>query len=158
MKCALIKNGKVDSVKELTEEEYFKEAKSYELIIDITEIFPEPSVGWELQGNRLVFSVDEDKKTDLILDMRFKFGNRLADDMVKKMSKVNLKLIAQGQTLNINTVVSNFVGVEAALRKCAIPTAKSAITSLLAAYPEYTEEFNHALSEINNYLASEALI
>jgi hypothetical protein len=155
MKYAIVKDGVVFEVLESLDISKAKTA----LIIDITDMAPEPNVGWVLIGNSLQKKqISESEKTDIILDMRFKFGNKLADEMIKKMSKTNLSLIASGQTLNINTVISNFSSIESALRKCAVPTARNAIASLMVAYPEYTNDFSYALGEIDSYLAKESLL
>lgn len=55
MKLALIKNNTVKSIVDVsTEEEAQSYANTNEAIIDITDISPQPQVGWFLSGNKLI--------------------------------------------------------------------------------------------------------
>jgi len=159
-KYALLEDNIVIKIDDLDDEAYQREIHKYSSIIDVEDLLPQPSVGWKLVGNKIVPSetLSNDAKLKIKMDMRFKFGNNLADIMVKKMSIRNVELIALGQVMNINTVIANFSGIEQALRKCAIPTAKSGIQSLSSVYTEYSNEFSYALTEINNYLNIESQV
>lgn len=53
MLCALILSGQVSDVRELTEEQYQANIQYYEAIIDITDLNPQPVIGWVLVGNTL---------------------------------------------------------------------------------------------------------
>lgn len=155
---ACIKDGKVSQLIEISsEEQVYELSVNYSTVVDVSEMSPQPQIGWVIDGINInpPAPLSTDLKMKTIMDMRFKFGNDLADAMVKKMSIRNIALINSGQTLNINTVIQTFSTIENAIRKCAIPTAKSALTSILPLYPEYNEEFTYALNEINNYLLSE---
>jgi hypothetical protein len=54
MKVALVNNNVVTAILEVDEVSYSDYARSNELAIDITELYPEPSVGWQFDGNKLV--------------------------------------------------------------------------------------------------------
>lgn len=159
-KYALLRDNVVVDIKNLESSDLEQVIPTCQQIIDVEDATIPPQVGWVLDGNCLKAgqTPSPSARLALIMDMRFKFGNKLADEMVKKMSIRNLALIAAGQTLNINTVIVTFSGIESAMRKCAIPTAKSGILAMSSSYPEYTEEFTYAISEIDNYLAIEATV
>lgn len=55
MLCALIKNDIVDRIEDLTEEEIQSRARSYDFIIELTEVVPKPQVGWEYKNG--VFNI-----------------------------------------------------------------------------------------------------
>ena len=55
MKLALIKNNTVKSIVDVsTEEEAQEYAHNNDAIIDITDISPQPQIGWFLSGNKLI--------------------------------------------------------------------------------------------------------
>jgi hypothetical protein len=53
MKCALVLNGVVESIKELSSEEIQSLATHYETILEIDDMNPEPQVGWVFDGDEL---------------------------------------------------------------------------------------------------------
>jgi hypothetical protein len=159
-KIALLKNNIIVEIREVEDDDIRSLSNQCDLIIDITEHNSMPAVGWILIGNLLTASVplDVHEKERSKMEARFIHGNRLADEMVKRMSIRNVELIKLGQVLNINAVIQTFSGIENALRKCALPTALSAINTIIPVYTEYNNEFLYAKLDLENFLANEAIV
>jgi hypothetical protein len=159
-KIALLKNNIIVEIREVEDCDIRTLSNQCDLIIDITEHNSTPLVGWVLIGNSLTVSVPLDlhEKERSKMEARFIHGNKLADEMVKRMSIRNIELIKLGQVLNINTVIQTFSGIENALRKCALPTALSAINNIIPVYTEYNNEFLYAKLDLENFLTNEAII
>jgi hypothetical protein len=54
VRLALIKNNTVKQVVDCTEDEAAGYAAQFDSIVDITDLLPQPQVGWFLDGNKLV--------------------------------------------------------------------------------------------------------
>lgn len=54
MLCAIINNNVIEQIKELTEEQYVEQARTCQLIMDISNENPTPLVGWQFNGNSIV--------------------------------------------------------------------------------------------------------
>ena len=54
MKIALVNNNSVTSIVEIEETDYAQYARANELAIDVTDMYPEPAVGWVFDQNKLV--------------------------------------------------------------------------------------------------------
>jgi len=53
-KYAVVDNNIVSNVLDMTEEEYLNISNDHQIIIDITDLVIQPTVGWILEGNCLV--------------------------------------------------------------------------------------------------------
>ena len=150
---AIIKDNIVTKIESL-DSEAIRDQYPNCLCVDIHDDVIKPSVGFILSGNKMIAPQAISYLDSQMQKMsgRFVFGNNLADYMVKRMSVRNLELIALGQTLNIGAVISQFNSIESLLRKCALPTVIGLLNSLIASYPEYTNEFQYALTELQNYI------
>jgi len=159
-KYAVLNNNIVTEIALLETEDSIAKAMVSQMVVDVDDLLIQPEIGWVLVGNEIkpASPLSAEARLIKIMQMRFKFGNQLADLMVQKMSIRNVTLIAAGQTMNINAVIQTFSGIEAALRKCAIPTARAGIIAMSATYTDYSEEFAFALSELNNYLNIENIL
>lgn len=88
------------------------------------------------------------------MDARFRFGNRLCDELIKMLSAKNILL---GKTsAQVNAIISSMAPIEQALRKCALPTALYAIQMISPAYPEYAEEFTYAVDSLHAFIDNES--
>jgi hypothetical protein len=155
---AIVNNNKVTDVKNLSDEYFAIEIKHNQLIVDVSEMVTTPGIGWKLDGNQLIPGDEATEYTDSMPEMlkmnnRFKFGNQLCDEMVKLLSIRNLELGKTSQ--QVSTMISTFLPIEMALRKCAIPTALGGIMMMAPAFPEYTDQFNYAIGKITTFLATE---
>ena len=55
----------------------------------------------------------------------------------------------------VNQIITTFMPIEQAMRKCALPTALGGINQMRALFPEYDDIFAYVSSELSNYLDSE---
>jgi hypothetical protein len=155
-KYALIKNNVVVSVETMEEETYREKAKEHQLIVDIEDLAVEPQVGWVLEGNRLIhFSQDlsPEQLEDLRMRARFKVGNKVCDEAVIMISGRN-RMLAK-TSAEVNQIITTFMPIEQAMRKCALPTALGGINQMRAGFPEYDDIFAYVAGELSNYLGSE---
>jgi hypothetical protein len=155
-KYALIKDNVVVSVETFGEDTYQEKAKEYQLIVDIEDMAVEPQVGWVLEGNQLKpFSenLSPEQREDIRMRARFKVGNRVCDEAVVMISRRN-KILGKTAT-EVNQIITTFMPIEQAMRKCALPTALGGINKMRALYPEYEDIFDYVVAELSNYLNSE---
>jgi hypothetical protein len=54
MKLALVNQNVVTSIVEIDEQDYSQYARANDLALDITDVYPEPAVGWLFDQNKLV--------------------------------------------------------------------------------------------------------
>jgi hypothetical protein len=54
MLCALISNGIVKEVKEMTDEEIQEVSSNYSNIVDVTNNNPRPQIGWSFDGIKMI--------------------------------------------------------------------------------------------------------
>ena len=54
MKCAIINNNIITDIKEVTEEQCSELGRTNQILIDITEIYPQPEIGWTFDGINLL--------------------------------------------------------------------------------------------------------
>lgn len=155
-KYALLKENFVVSIENLDEAQYREKSKDYQLIIDIEEASIQPDIGWVLDGNSLKpysSSMSEAEKEDKKMRARFRIGNAICDEAVIEISARNRAL--SKTSAEVSAIITNFMPIEMALRKCALPTALGGIMQMKPAYMEYEDIFNEIISKLNTYLASE---
>jgi hypothetical protein len=151
-----IKTGVVVEIQNIDEENPFID-NGYDAVFDVTDNVPEVTVGWTYDNGNIApdsIAVPNSFASELIrMANRFKFGNQLSDEFIMLMSVRNIEL---GKTsAQVNTVISTFLPIEMALRKCAIPTALGGINQIAPMFPEYAELFQYASDKITTFLAGE---
>lgn len=156
---ACIRDGAVVEVKVVTDETPFVN-EGYSHVFDVTGSEPAVTAGWTYADNQLIApenapeGVAEHAAELAKMEARFKFGNALADHMIKVLSVKNLEL---GKTsAQVNTMISAFLPIEMALRKCALPTALGGILYMKPTWAEYDAEFQMAVDDLQAFLASES--
>lgn len=155
-KYAVVNNNVVVSVELLDESQYREKAKASQLVIDIHDLAVEPQVGWVLDGNELKVALQDvsaEQLEDIRMRARFKVGNRVCDEAVIMISGRNKTL--GKNSAQVNQIISTFMPIEQAMRKCALPTALGGINLMRAGFPEYEDIFEYVASELSNYLNSE---
>ncbi len=155
-KYALLRENFVVSIESLDEIQYREKCKEYQLIIDVEDLAVQPDIGWVLDGNSAKpysSSMSESEKEDKKMRARFRIGNAICDEAVIKISARNRALAKT--SAEVSAIITNFMPIEMALRKCALPTALGGIIQMKPAYTEYEDIFNEIINKINAYLASE---
>lgn len=154
---ACIRNEVVVEIKVVNEENPFID-DGYDYVFDVTNNVPAVVAGWTYENGQLISneqSSNPNYAQDLVkMEKRFKFGNQLSDDFIKLISIRNLELGLTSQ--QVTTIITTFVPIEMALRKCAIPTALGEIMQMAPSFPQYSDLFNYAIEKIQIFLEEEA--
>ena len=80
MKCALIQENKVYDIVDLTEEEIQAIAMKSQAVVDITDMSPQPQIGWDFGPNGFIIPigvVSSKKITKLALRNRFNITEKV---------------------------------------------------------------------------------
>lgn len=155
-KHALLKNNTVVEIRDLTEEDYTALAKSYQLIIDIEDMFNRPSVGWILDGNTMRANNNFATPDDAVAEQQKRqreFGQKLSPILVDMMGARNLKLAAEGVTVNVSSLLSSLNSIKALIETGALKTARGVLASVTPAFPAYADIFDCASAQITQFLA-----
>lgn len=146
---AFIRNNIVLLVDQIDESSYVDHIRSWDAIIDIDQLSPAPKVGWILKGNLLVpVDPDEQQKQQQI------FGAQLSIELVNKMGSRNLSLAAQGQVVNVASLLSALGSIKALIETGALKTARSSIQYYVPSFPAYADILNEAITRITSFLQS----
>lgn len=79
MLCALIRNGVVVGIVDLSDEDFATGiASHYEQVIEITNLVPQPQIGWSFNGQTIIGSSVSRKITRLAMRQRFTFSELIA--------------------------------------------------------------------------------
>ena len=157
-KYAFLKDNIVVSVQELQEIEYVEQIKQYDLGIDIEDTIPLPQLGWKLEGNTLVDPNIQNLTPEQLFEIQCTkqriFGMQLALQAVDKIGARNLKLVADGQSVDVAAIASSLQQVKMLLDGGALKTARTVLTMIAPGYPQYQDIMNSCISQISNFLTS----
>lgn len=149
-KYAIIKNSVVIEVRDVADDAIVDLAQSNEMVIDITDITPTPSVGYILNGNRLEIPQGLTNREDFEIDLnnrKSEFGSLLAKDAANRIGARNKILDKSGA--QVTSLLNNLIGIKALLETGALGTARSACTQLKAGFTEYSDIFDRVIDQIN---------
>lgn len=148
---ALVRNGYVLEIKDLTEEEYRVLIKAYDNIIDITNADPVPQIGWILSGNKLIELPLKDKLAKQQLEQR-QFGADLVTKLIDLVGTKNLELAMNGSVLNVGSILSSLNSIMALLQTGALKTARTAMQQVKGSFALYSDIFDYGINEITVFL------
>lgn len=154
---AIIDNNIVTEVKELSEADYQREASYHGLIVEITDMIPQPEVGWILQGNQLVManaSMTDDERDLFQQRAQRLFGLHILPTLIDQMGARNLKLARQGTPVDVATLASQMASIKLLTETGALKTVRTICTALKPAFPNHADILDNAINEINNFLAN----
>ena len=157
-RIACVKDGVVIEVQVTTEETPLV-SEGFDGVYDVTNCDPPITAGWVIVDNQFVAPEDADPEVAALaalvvkMDARFKFGNELCDQMIKVLSIKNLELGKTSQ--QVSAMITSFLPIEMALRKCALPTALGGIKQMRAGWSDYSNEFDIAIAALEGFLAGE---
>lgn len=146
-KYAFIRNNVVQLVSEIEETEYENHVSSWESIIDITDVLPEPKKSWILSGNSL-YPVSPDTQQ---IEQQI-FGAALSLELVNKVGSRNLQLSQNGTVVNVTQLLTTLGSVKTLLETGALKTARSIIIAVTPGYPSYADIFTEGSTRISTYL------
>lgn len=148
---ALVRNGYVLEIKDLTEEEYRILIKIYDNIIDITNEDPVPQVGWILSGNKLIELPLKDKLARQQLEQR-EFGTQLVMKLIDMVGTKNLELSASGSTVNVSSILTSLNSIMSLLQTGALKTARGLLVYYKPSFAVYQDVFQFGVDEITKFL------
>lgn len=152
---ALINNNIVSDISELNAEEFLEKIKHYQLIIDISDIYPQPQLGWCLDGNQLRPMIDDvtDDERDLIQQTNQReFGEKLVISITDLIGARNLKLHRENQAIDITALATQLLGVKILLEGGALKTVRSICAQLRVVFIYHTDIFDTVILELDNFL------
>lgn len=154
-KYAALKNGIVSQVLELELEDVLNFSSKHEMILDIEDIVPIPTVGYVLEGNKLVLPQDAVSRELFEIELNNKkseFGIKLAKDAVNRIGARNKILNKTGP--QVTALLTTLIGVKHLMETGALGTARSMCVQLKTVYLEYTDIFDIIINEINIFEAN----
>lgn len=151
-KYALINNNIVTAVQNCEQEELAELSKNNQLVIDIEDMLPQPSVNYILNGNRLEIpqgSSDREQYEIVLAARKTDCGQKLAYNAINKMGARNKILNKSGA--QVSALLTQLLPVKLLLDTGALGTARAACDQLKAYYGEYADIFDEVIASINDF-------
>lgn len=153
---AILNNNVVVDIKYFEESDLVDLSRVYQMIIDINDMSNKPSIGWVLQGNKLVSNDNFASIQDQVYDQQQRqriFGQYLSPILVDMMGARNLQLALEGTSVNVSALLNSLNAVKALMETGALKTARTVIGSVSPSFPAYADIFTYAVNEITTFLA-----
>lgn len=157
-KYALVNNSMITKIAEIEEDGFSEIIKSNEMVIDITDDNPQPTVGWVLNGNKLEIPQNLSSREQFEIELnsrKAEFGSKLAKSAVDRIGARNKILNKTGT--QVNTLINQLLGIKMLLDTGALGTARASCVQLKAVYTEYSDIFELVIQEINSFEQSNGL-
>lgn len=149
-KYALVNNLIVTAIVDIEDQDYPEYAKFNNLVIDITDMSPQPQVNWLLNGNKLEFPNGTSSREKLEIELAEKktdFGIKLARNAIDRIGARNKILNKNGAQVAV--LLSQLLNVKLLLETGALGTARYSCIQLKSIYTEYSDIFDYVINEIN---------
>lgn len=154
-KYAFINNNVVTDIQTLETDELFPHMMSNQSVIDIEDMSPMPTIGYVLSGNTLEIPIGNSDRESFEYDLAIKkmdFGIQLSRICIAKVGARNKILNKDGT--QVSAILTSLMPVKLLLETGALGTARSVCSQLKVVYTEYTDIFDFAINEINNFESS----
>lgn len=151
-KYAILNNNTVTEVVELSDEDYCIYIQNNQMAIDITDMSPQPLVGYVLNGNKLEVPQGRGDREEYEYTLAVKktdFGIKLARIAVDKIGARNKILNKTGE--QVITLLNSLLGVKMMLETGALGTARNICSQLKNVYTEYADIFLNVIEQINSF-------
>lgn len=149
-KYALVNQSVITSIIEIEEEALSSYIKSNEMVLDITDLSPQPLIHWVLNGNTFEIPQGITDREQFELELASKktdFGIKLARIAVDRIGAKNKILNKTGD--QVATLLNQMLPVKLLLETGALGTARFSCTQLKLIFTEYTDVFDFIINEIN---------
>lgn len=149
-KYALINDSIVTQVIEIDQNDYSQYIGSNHMMIDVTDLDPQPQVNWILNGNKLEFPDGNSNREKLEIDLAIKktdFGIKLARTAIDRIGARNKILNKNGAQVAV--LLTQLLSVKLLLETGALGTARYSSLQLKLLYTEYADIFDYVVNEIN---------
>lgn len=157
-KYALVNNLIVTGIIDIDEENYTEYTKSNHMVVDISDITPQPQLNWILNGNTLCLPDGTSNLEQLEFELaqrKTEFGIKLSRIAIDKIGARNKILNKNGA--QVSALLTQLLSIKLLLETGALGTARYACVGLKVAYSEYTDIFDYVISEINMFETSNTL-
>ena len=157
-KYALVNNGTVTGTVEIEEDRFSDLIGLNEMVIDITDSNPQPTMGWVLNGNKLEIpqNISSREQFEIELNSRkVEFGLNLSKTAINKIGARN-KILNKSGT-QVISLLTQLMGIKSLLETGALGTARYSCIQLKSVYTEYVDIFDWLILEINNFENSHTL-
>lgn len=157
-KYAILNNNTVTEVVELSDEDYCIYIQNNQMAIDITDMSPQPLVGYVLNGNKLEVPQGRGDREEYEYALAVKktdFGIKLARVAVDRIGARNKILNKNGQ--QVTALLNILIGVKMLLETGALGTARYSCAQLKVVYTEYSDIFDNVIEQINSFEISNGL-
>lgn len=153
-KYALINKNIITSVIDILEEDLVSVINANEMVIDVTEMIPQPTIGYVLNNNTLELPKNTDlEKFEIELnDKKTEFGIKLSRNVINRIGARNKILKKTGAQVVI--MLTQLIGIKSLMETGALGTARASCAQLKPYYTEYSDIFDYVISEINNFEAT----
>ena len=157
-KYALIGNNVVTKIIECEDDLFQSLSSGSDLAIDVTDMVPQPFIGWVLSGNRLEIPQgysDREAFEEHMNDLKSIFGAALSKKCTNKIGARNKILNKSGE--QVVTLLNTLLGIRFLLEGGALGTARYSCSQLKSIYTEYADIFDYVIGEINKFEQSNGL-
>lgn len=149
-KYALIQNNIVIAVETIDDDKIDQYSKTHQMIIDIEDIVPQPTINWVLNGNILEIPAgnsDLEKFEELLAEKKIIRGIKLARIAIIKVGARN-KILKKSAT-QVSTLLNQLVPIKMLLETGALGTARDNCRLLKNVYTEYSDIFQLVIDDID---------
>jgi len=128
-----------------------KKGQQYQNMVDIEDMVPRPEVTWLLVGNKLI----PNAAIDVFLVQQKtarEFGVKFSSEIADLIGARNLKLAAEGSSVNIAAVLQQLSTLKALLDTGCLRTSVTMATAVSSSFPAYSDIFNYAITSVNAFI------
>lgn len=151
-KYAALKNSIVIELLDLEDDAVPSAIQQHEMLIDIEDMSPQPTIGYVLNGNTLEFPTncsDRERFEIDLNDRKCQFGAEICRDAVNKLGARNKILSKSGP--QVITLLTQLLAVKSLLETGALGTARATCVQLKVVFTEYEDIFNYVIDRINAF-------
>lgn len=156
-KFALIADGVVVDKRELEDGVEFDltEARKFQAIIEITEVVPEPELGWQLVGTELVNQApptDPDAMDAYQQTSQRKMGEILCKKATDLVGARNLKLAREQVPVDVATLAGQMLSLKTLMEGGALKTVRGLCFVMKSAHPNHADILQGVMDDITAFL------
>jgi hypothetical protein len=152
---ALVKNLVVVECQALTEEQYAELSRTYDSIVDIEDMVPQPESGWVLTGNTFSPSaapMTADEYDAYRQKAQREFGLKILPGLIDLIGARNLKLEREGTPVDVAAIGSALASVKLLLEGGALRTVCGLCTMFKASFPAHADILDYCIAEVTVFL------
>lgn len=151
-KYALVNNNIVSSVVDVEDDDVRSLSDNNQMVIDITDVSPQPKSNWILNGNSLQIpsNFSDLEKFEIVLaGKKTDFGINLARQAIDRIGARNKILNKTGTQVAI--LLNQMLSIKLLLETGALGTARYSCTQLKTTFIEYEDIFDYVINEISSF-------